>query len=203
MTNIPDQSRFESMYETGAPWDIGRPQQPFVEVAGEITGHVLDAGCGTGALSLFLASRGNEVTGIDFLAGPIERAQQQAIERGLAITFLVKDALTLSQWDRRFDNAVDSGLFHVFSDDARAQYVHGLTTVVTPGGRLFLQCFSIDEPGPDGPRRVSESELRNAFNDGWIIESIKATRFETRTDLPGISFSEGGPKSWFLTARRI
>src|SRR5205085_5666996 len=48
----------------------------------------------------------------------------------LQATFLVKDAMTLKDWTERFDNVVDSGLFHVFSDDDRRRYVEGLATVL-------------------------------------------------------------------------
>jgi cyclopropane fatty-acyl-phospholipid synthase-like methyltransferase len=72
----------------------------------------------------------------------IQRAQRKAAERGVPATFLVKDALTLKDWTERFDNVIDSGLFHVFSDEDRLRYVEGLATVLKPGGRLFLMCFS-------------------------------------------------------------
>ena len=78
--------------------DIGKPQKPFIDVADRITGSVLDAGCGTGDNALFFASRGHKVTGIDFLEEPIQRAKRKATERGLSVTFLVKDALTLKDW---------------------------------------------------------------------------------------------------------
>src|SRR5438045_3408627 len=104
MANVPDRATFEEMYAGQPPWEIGRPQQPFVDVADRITGSVLDAGCGTGELALLLAGRGRRVTGIDFLEGPVNRAKQKAAERNSPATFLVKDALTLGDWDERFDN---------------------------------------------------------------------------------------------------
>jgi predicted RNA methylase len=55
---IPDRSSFQAMYAGQAPWDIGKPQKPFIDVADQITGAVLDAGCGTGDTALFLAGRG-------------------------------------------------------------------------------------------------------------------------------------------------
>src|SRR6202007_499654 len=88
-------------------------------VADRIAGSVLDAGCGTGENALFFAGRGCTVTGIDFLEEPILRARRKAEERGVSATFLVKDALTLADWSVRFDNVIDSGLFHVFSADGR------------------------------------------------------------------------------------
>jgi cyclopropane fatty-acyl-phospholipid synthase-like methyltransferase len=202
MITVPDRATFENIYAGQAPWDIGKPQKPFVDMAEQITGSVLDAGCGTGDTALFLASRGRQVTGIDFLEVPIERAKQKAAERGLAVTFLVKDALTLKDWTERFDNVIDSGLFHVFSDEDRRRYVEGLTTVLKSGGRLFLLCFSDEEPGTQGPRRVSKKELHDAFAEGWNIESLELARAEVRPDLKDLSFSEGGPKVWFMVARR-
>jgi SAM-dependent methyltransferase len=202
MSNVPDRSTFEALYAGRAPWDIGRPQKPFIQVADRISGAVLDAGCGTGDTALFLAGRGCQVTGIDFLEEPIRRAKHKAAERGLSVTFLVKDALTLKDWAERFDNVIDSGLFHVLSDEGRRRYVEGLATVLKPGGRLFLMCFSDGEPGTQGPRRVSKRELHDAFARGWAVESVEPVRVEVPPDLKDFSFSEGGPKAWFAVVRR-
>jgi cyclopropane fatty-acyl-phospholipid synthase-like methyltransferase len=199
---IPDRSTFENAYAGQAPWDIGKPQKPVLDVAEQISGSALDAGCGTGDTTLFFAGRGCKVTGIDFIEEAIRRARRMATERGVKATFLVKDAKTLKDWNERFDNAIDSGLFHVFSDEDRLRYVEGLATVLKPGGRLFLMCFSDEEPGEQGPRRVSKKELHTAFAEGWSIESIEPTRAEVRPDLKDLNFSEGGPKAWFAVVRR-
>ena len=45
---IPDRTAFESAYAGQAPWDMGRPQKAIIDVADQITGSILDAGCGTG-----------------------------------------------------------------------------------------------------------------------------------------------------------
>ena len=113
MSSLRDRSTFETAYTGQAPWDIGRPQQVFLEVADRITGSVLDAGCGTGENALFFASRGHKVTGIDFLEEPIRRAKRKATERGLTATFLVMDALALKDLPEVFDSVIDSGLFRL------------------------------------------------------------------------------------------
>ncbi len=169
---VHDRSSFENLYAGQPRWEIGRPQKALLAVADRITGSVLDAGCGTGENALFLASRGQKVTGIDFLAEPVTIAKRKAAERGLMATFLVMDALTLKELPEVFDSAIDSGLFHVFSDEDRRRYVEGLATVLKPGGRLFLLCFSDEEPGTQGPRRVPKEELHAAFAEGWNIESV-------------------------------
>ena len=101
-----------------------------------------------------------------------------------------------------FDSVIDSGLFHVFSDEDRKRYVEGLASVLKPGGRLFMLCFSDDEPGTQGPRRVSRKEIEVAFAEGWAVEFIESARFEVRPDLKDITFSEDGPKAWFVTVRK-
>src|SRR5262249_14482317 len=185
MSKVPDRGVFESAYAGKAPWDIGKPQAPFVAVADKGSSPVLDAGCGTGDTALFLAGRGHRVTGIDFLDEPIRRARAKAAERGLAAQFLVKDATALGDWGERFASVIDCGLFHVFSDDDRRRYVQGLARVVEPGGRLFLMCFSDEEPGTEGPRRVSRQELYDAFADGWEVESVQPARVEVNPEFTG------------------
>jgi cyclopropane fatty-acyl-phospholipid synthase-like methyltransferase len=197
-----ERSTFEDLYAGPAPWDIGKPQGHFTAVARRVTGPILDAGCGTGEHALFFAARGHEVTAIDFVPEAIRRAQRKAVERGLAVKFLVKDATALSDWSERFGSVIDCGLFHVLSDEDRQRYVRGLAHVVGPAGRLFLMCFSNEEPGTEGPRRVSRQELYDAFADGWKVESIEPGQCEVRPDFTEAKFSEGGPKVWFAVIRR-
>ncbi len=197
-----DRATFENLYAGPAPWDIGRPQRRFVNVAGLVRGPVLDVGCGTGEHALFFAARGHHVTGIDYVGEAIRRARRKAIARTLSVRFLVKDATTLGDWGDRFASVIDSCLFHVFSDDDRRRYVQGLAQVLEPGGRLFLLCFSDAEPGTEGPRRVSRKELHDAFADGWEVESVQPCQIEVNSEFSEIKFSEGGPKAWFALIRR-
>jgi SAM-dependent methyltransferase len=202
MSELPTRETFASLYAGQAPWDIGRPQPPFVAAANQIVGSILDAGCGTGDNALYFAARGHKVTGIDFLEEPIARARRKAEERGLAANFFVMDALALKELPEVFDSVIDCGLYHVFSDEHRREYVAGLASVVKPGGRVFLMCFSDEEPGRQGPRRVSQQELRDSFSQGWVVESITPVRVEVVPGFRDLTFSEGGPKAWFAVIRR-
>jgi len=198
-----ERTTFESIYAGQPRWEIGRPQQAFIDAAEQITGSILDSGCGTGENAFFFANRGHKVTGIDFLDEPIKRAKLKAIERGLAPTFLVMDALALKELPEVFDNVIDSGLFHVFGDADRRRYVDGLASVLKPGGRLFFLCFSDLEPGVQGPRRVTKKEIADVFANDWAVELIEPSRYEVRPDPNDISFSDGGPKAWFVRVRKL
>jgi cyclopropane fatty-acyl-phospholipid synthase-like methyltransferase len=197
-----DRTTFETLYSGKAPWDIAKPQGPFVAIADWVESPVLDAGCGTGEHALFLAARGHRVTGIDFVEEAIRRARRKAAERDLSVEFLVEDATNLGDWGQRFASVIDCGLFHVFSDDDRRRYVEGLAHVLEPGGRLFLLTFSDEEPGSEGPRRVSRQELYDAFADGWWVESVQPCQIEVNPEFTEVKFSEGGPKAWFAVIRR-
>jgi cyclopropane fatty-acyl-phospholipid synthase-like methyltransferase len=168
--------------ESPPPWDIGRPQPAFVALAesGLLTGQVLDVGCGTGEHALLAASSGAKATGVDISPAAIEQARAKAVERGLDVQFQVEDALDLRQLDLSFDVIIDSGVFHVFSDENRPRYVASLAGVLRTGGTLYLMCFSDQQPGDFGPRRVRQDELRAAFTDDWAVQSITADTCEIR-----------------------
>lgn len=185
---------------TSAPWDIGRPQPVFVRLAedGKLSGRVLDAGCGTGEQVLLAATHGaKDAMGVDLSPTAIERARAKAAERGVTARFEVGDALNLGALGLQSDTLIDSGLFHVFNDEDRARYVASLAAAVRPGGYLYLVCFSDRQPGDFGPRRVSQDELRAAFSDGWITESITADSFEVLHNLMDVP-----AQAWLAVIRR-
>ena len=202
MTDEPSGARpdhdWDSMY-AGAPlpWDIGRPQPVFAALAegGRITGRVLDAGCGTGEHALMVAERGMDATGVDVSGRAIAIAQDKAAERGLSVRFIAMDALKLGALGEQFDTVLDSGLFHCFEDEQRPHYVKSLEEVVVPGGQLVLCCFSNEQPGDWGPRRIRQDELRAAFADGWTIESIEPAQLDVNLDPPTAL-------AWLMTATR-
>jgi cyclopropane fatty-acyl-phospholipid synthase-like methyltransferase len=178
---------FNAAYTGTPPWDIGRPQGEFVRLAkaGEIKGSVLDVGCGTGENALFLAGLGHEVVGVDGAPLAIEKAKAKVEERGIEATFLVEDALDLRRLQRRFDTVIDCGLFHTLDDRERAAYTRSLASVLGPGGRYFMLCFSEKELGREGPRRVTQAEIRGTFRNGWRVEWIREAFFETHMGVRG------------------
>jgi SAM-dependent methyltransferase len=192
---------FDESYKGTPPWDIGRPQKDFVlaEERGELRGPTLDVGCGTGENSLFFSSCGYEVVGIDASARAIEKAQEKARKRKIhGATFVVADALNLShELNRTFDNVIDCGLFHVFTDGQRSKFVKSLHSVLKENGKYFMLCFSELEPTSwGGPRRVSQREIRESFSDGWKINYINESRIETNLD-----YVTG--KAWFSSITRL
>ena len=189
---------FDTAYRTGVPpWDIGRPQPAIVRLAeqGLMAGRVIDLGCGTGENALYLASRGVTVVGVDAAPTAIARADEKARLRGIESAFLVADALALEALERTFDVGIDCGLFHTFSDADRVRFERSIKRILRVGGRYVLLCFSENQPGDFGPRRVTQAEIRATFATGWTVDSIVAERFAAR--LPG-----GGAEAWLALLTR-
>ena len=199
-----DHQLFEQAYQGQASWDTGRPQPTIIKLAeaGQIRGSVLDVGCGTGENLLYLAARGHEAWGLDFVPVAIERAKAKASQRKIEAHFIVGNALELKKLGRKFDTVIDCGLFHTFADEERPVFVKGLGDVVGPGGSLYILCFSDEEPGTVGPRRISQQEIRDSFQDGWNVRQIEPIRFDSILPKDGPMFSPGGPKAWLATIER-
>jgi SAM-dependent methyltransferase len=188
---------FDAVYTGTPPWDIGRPQPAFVELAeaGVVRGRVLDVGCGTGEHALMAARLGLKATGVDVASAAIAIAERKARDRGLVARFVVWDALQLPALAEEFDTVLDCGLFHVLDDDERARLVDSVGTVLVTGGCYHMLCFSDRQPGDWGPRRVTQDEILASFSDGWRVDSIEAAKID-------ITLDPNGALAWRASVRR-
>ena len=190
-------AEFEAAYATTPPWDIGRPQPAFANLTadGALGGDVLDVGCGTGEHALMAAEAGCTTVGIDVSPTAIRLAQAKAQERGIAARFIVADALRLESLGEQFDVVLDCGLFHVFDDEDRQPFVESLARVTRTGGRYYMLCFSDEEPTGWGPRRITQAEIRDAFAQGWRVDSIEAAELD-------VTVRSEPVRSWLATITR-
>ena len=190
--------RFEALYERLPGWEVGMPQPALTELAdlGLINGRILDAGCGSGENALFLAIRGFAVWGIDISPSAIGMAQAKARDRNQpAARFLIGDALRLETLGMTFDTVIDSGLFHALTDQEQRLYAASLHRVLCDGGLCHLLCFSDEEPGDTGPRRIRQQEICTAFAEGFEVLRIDAARFLTRVN-------PEGARAWLATVKK-
>ena len=187
-----EQAFFATIYKEKAPWDIGGPQPALVELLSEHLpiGPVLDVGCGSGGLSLFLAEEGHEVTGIDFVAAAIDLAQSKARELSpdveARLTFRVADGLRPSLLQEQFGSVVDSGFYHLFDLEEGDRYIDELAKMLRPKGLFYLLAFAVDFQVPNVPRSISEEEIRARFTSksGWEIKTLRPAEFHSRVAPP-------------------
>ena len=96
----------------------------------------LDAGCGTGFLSLELAARGHRVTGVDFAPAMIAAAKRKAAMQGLDINFEQADAEALPFPPGSFDLAISRHVLWTLPHPEAA--IDEWRRVLRPGGRLAI-----------------------------------------------------------------
>lgn len=169
-TSNAEAYRFEYAYSNLEPlWDIGKPQPVFqkLESDGWISGEVLDIGCGTGDLSLYLKEKDYNVLGVDFSPTAVEEATQKSFERQIPVDFLVWDALKIEHLNKRFDTVVDSAMFHCLNSEQRKKFVEQLDKVVNTGGR-YIVLFS--------PNNIPLTELDEIFSH-WRLDLFAQTDF--------------------------
>jgi len=130
---------------------------------------------GEGRNSVYMATKGVQVTAMDSADVAVEKAHALALASKVSVDFHVAD---ISAWDwqaTQFDLVV--GVFIQFVGPAgRVQLFEGMKQAVRPGGLLMLHGYTPKqiEFGTGGPPFVenlyTEELLQNSFSDFEIIE---------------------------------
>jgi SAM-dependent methyltransferase len=108
---------------------------------------VLDLGCGSGWLSVFLAREGFRVIGVDIACHAIELAGKWAGSEGLQIEFLTQDITALNFPPAYFGSVVGNSIFEHLTYKMAEQTVASLNNLLEVGG-IFLGCFDRVGTGP-------------------------------------------------------
>jgi ubiquinone/menaquinone biosynthesis C-methylase UbiE len=183
---------FNSVYKDVPPWDIGAPQPAMAAILEKFPplNPILDIGCGSGDLAIYLAKIGHQVVGIDFVESAITNAQNKIgslpPETEQLLNFQVADALKLSLLQKKFGAIVDSGFYHLFNSDQCDQLIDEIASTLLPNGCYYLHEFSIEFPVPNVPRQIMADELQARFtaDKGWRIKEIQSVEFLSRVAPP-------------------
>lgn len=143
------------------PWHFDNPPELLVELVDDGTltpGSAVDLGCGLGSSSLYLASRGFTVTGVDCSPSAITQARARSAAAGLGISFVVADLLgPLAEIGGGFDLALDWELLHHIPFDNREVFTTNVAELLRPGGLYLSLSFSEQDPwlAEQGKRRIT------------------------------------------------
>ena len=145
-----DKEIFEKVYEEPeAVWTKAEPPPELVELVegGQIKpSKAVDIGCGEGFYSIYLASKGFDVLGIDISEKAIEYAKKNAKEQGVVAHFMPLDLYDLDQLAEKFDFVLEWAIMHHIMPPQRQKYVEGLTNLLNDKGKYLSVCFNEKSP---------------------------------------------------------
>jgi SAM-dependent methyltransferase len=169
-------TRFQQRYRDGdLPWDHDLPPPEIIAVAERLPrGRVLDLGCGTARASVFLAARGWEADGVDFVPEAIALAEERVRTAGLAaqVRLHVGSVTDLSFLGEPYDLAIDVGCMHGCEGADLQSYVAEVVRLVRPAG-FFLLFAHLREPEQEGPTGIPDATIRSLFADTFAFETVE------------------------------
>jgi cyclopropane fatty-acyl-phospholipid synthase-like methyltransferase len=164
-------------------------------------GKALDIGCGAGVYASYLAKKGYEVTGVDYIDKAVQYARDTVLKNGVKVEIVKADIL---KWDCEgpFDLILDSGCLHMMRGQERLAYRKRLLSWLANDGDYVLIHFErrhIFDWRPTGPRRVTRQGIVEFFAPDLIEQDF--FREKRRAPLPvGPVVMTGS--YWFRRARK-
>lgn len=179
---------WDERYRTRDALWSGRPNATLVaEVSGLSPGQALDAGCGEGADSIWLAGQGWQVTGVDISAVALDRAAGHAAAAGPDIAGRITwQRADLLDWDPGRDSCdLATAHFMHFPTGLRDDAFRSLAAAVRPGGTLLIVGHHASDigtvPRPPVPDLFFSGDDIAALLDpaGWDVITNAAPGRET------------------------
>jgi ubiquinone/menaquinone biosynthesis C-methylase UbiE len=185
---MPGSWFYDLMYRFGAPWELGvRTQLRTLVEDGRLRpapgDTAIDLGCGSGAMTVYLAQNGWSTTGVDFSRVATRKAAARAAEAGVDVTFVNGDltAEAIPGAEGPFDLLLDWGTLDDLPREGRERMAALMTRLAAPGARCFLFCFfapkdQLPRISFSGASRLAPSiepgEMERLFGADWDIEHM-------------------------------
>ena len=155
-----DKIALEKVYENPpAVWTSKEPPKELVDLIGlgKIKPcKVLDIGCGEGFYSIYLASRGFEVTGVDLSENAINLAKQNAEKAGEKINFFQMDIENLDKINNKFDFVLEWAILHHIPHEKRKKYVRDVSNLLNKDGKYLSVSFNINDRKSEQGKKSKE-----------------------------------------------
>ena len=147
---------------------------------------VLDAACGIGRISVELAERGIDVTGVDITASVLEAAKDMADSQNLKIDFIQQDLRTFCKKEY-FDCAINLYTSFGYCDSKQDDYkiLENIAQSLKKDGIFIMEC-------------VSRETAIMYFTKG---EQFERAGFTVNTEFKVKGAWEGLSSRWILTSK--
>jgi SAM-dependent methyltransferase len=189
---------FEPLYAAAddgsavVPWDRAEPNAALVDWLTQrrpARGRAIVVGCGYGSDAEYLAGLGFDTTGFDISRSAIAAAR--ARHPGSAVHYVAADLLDLPvQWRAAFDLVVEIRNVQALPPALHARAAAAVSSLVAPGGTLFVAGAVGDGPADGPPWPLTRGELGGFAVDGVISVRVDVDR------------ASGEPPRWRADFRR-
>jgi ubiquinone/menaquinone biosynthesis C-methylase UbiE len=160
----------------GAYFDLVDRTMPLRWLRLERSHAVLDAGCGTGRLTLPIARRCREVWAADFSPKSLEVLEQKTKAQGLTnvktvLANLAEATLPSSHFDRAVSNSV---IHHIPEANARLEAVRRIWESLKAGGVFVVMVFRWGGAITYQKEYWTKTESGNLFRMGFTAQELQA-----------------------------
>ena len=145
MSNFYDEIKFpnyDDLEDYASLYDKGRKQIFTRKLDEELSysSNILELGCGTGQLSLFLARGNREICGVDISDSSLRMGEKFRKENNIENVYFMKmDVFDLKFKDNSFDFIISNGVLH-HTKDAKEAFKK-LVKVLKPGGIIVIGLY--------------------------------------------------------------
>lgn len=145
----------------------------------KLTYRLLEMGCGNGQHAIYLNQKGFDVTGLDFSAGNIARAQQLENERLHFYQHDMRDIFRTAYYDLILNLYTNFGYFDSETENVVA--LRSTVSAIKPGGKLVIDFMNTNQT----IQHVTDSEekivdeilfrISRKVEKGFVVKTISVT----------------------------
>ena len=151
---------------------------------------ILELCCGSGRLTVPLAQKGYDITGVDIMPSMLKRAKSKAIEEGMNIKFIESDIRELDLQEA-FDLVFIpfNSIHHLYTNEDFTKVLSNVTTHLKPQGKFIFDCFN---PNINYIIESSKKEMQIAeykTSDGREVIIKQKMRYESHYQVNRIEWS--------------
>lgn len=162
--------------EQRLPWDQELSPPEVVDIVQAMPpGRALDLGCGPGRACVYLAQKGWQCDGVDFIEEAIATARQRAELAGVAdrIAFYQASVADIDFLLSPYDLVVDVGCLHAQAADVQLKYAHHVKRLLKLDG-LFLLFVHLTNGIETGKRQwITPTQVEKLFLQSFTIERVE------------------------------
>ncbi|MGQ9550520.1 MAG: SAM-dependent methyltransferase [Roseiflexus sp.] len=158
------------------PWDQELPPPEVIALAAECPpGRLLDLGCGTARACIYLAARGWQADGVDFVPEAIALAEERVRRAGVVdrVRLFTASVTDLSFLREAYDLVLDVGCMHGMTGEELQAYVAEVTRLTRPGGMYLLFAHLNDGTSSEMARWIAKGEVERLFLPAFAVERVE------------------------------